>query len=68
MLQLTRKSVEPMVVRTDPMHAGARHLARHHVLTKAESSGREMLRQFDTSRRNQSSSTAGSSSGRGSNA
>jgi SRSO17 transposase len=44
MLPLSRKSVEPMAARVDPMHASARHQALHHFVAKAEWSDREMLR------------------------
>jgi len=44
MLPLSRKSVEPMAARVDPMHASARHQALHHFVAKAEWSHREMLR------------------------
>ena len=44
MLPLTRKSVEPMAARVDPMHASARHQSLHHFVAKAEWSDREMLR------------------------
>ena len=44
MLPGSRKSVEPMAARFDPMHASARHQALHHFVTKAEWSDQEMLR------------------------
>jgi SRSO17 transposase len=44
MLPLSRKSVEPMAARVDPMHASARHQALHHFVAKAEWSDQEMLR------------------------
>ena len=44
MLPLSRKSVEPMAARVDPMHASARHQALHHFVAKAEWSDSEMLR------------------------
>jgi SRSO17 transposase len=44
MLPLSRKSVEPMAARVDPMHASARHQALHHFVAKAEWSHQEMLR------------------------
>jgi SRSO17 transposase len=44
MLPLSRKSVEPMAARVDPLHASARHQALHHFVAKAEWSDREMLR------------------------
>ena len=36
MLPLSRKSVEPMAARIDPLHAGARHQALHHFVAKSE--------------------------------
>jgi|SRR5450755_694696 len=44
MLPLSRKSVEPMAARVDPMHASARHQSLHHFVAKAEWSDDEMLR------------------------
>lgn len=44
MLPLSRKSVEPMAARVDPLHASARHQALHHFVAKAEWSDAEMLR------------------------
>jgi len=44
MLPLSRKSVEPMAARVDPLHASARHQALHHFVAKAEWSDQEMLR------------------------
>ena len=44
MLPLSRKSVEPMAARVDPMHASARHQALHHFVAKAEWSDEELLR------------------------
>lgn len=44
MLPLTRKSVEPMAARVDPLHASARHQALHHFVAKAEWSDAEVLR------------------------
>ena len=44
MLPLSRKSVEPMAARVDPVHASARHQALHHFVAKAEWSDRETLR------------------------
>lgn len=43
MLPLSRKSVEPMAARVDPMHASARHQALHHFVAKAEWSHEKML-------------------------
>ena len=34
MLPLSRKSVEPMAARVDPLHASARHQALHHFVAK----------------------------------
>ncbi len=36
MLLLSRKSVEPMAARVDPLHASARHQALHHFVAKSE--------------------------------
>ena len=36
MLPLSRKSVEPMAARMDPLHASARHQALHHFVAKSE--------------------------------
>jgi SRSO17 transposase len=36
MLPLSRKSVEPMAARVDPLHASARHQAMHHFVAKSE--------------------------------
>jgi len=44
MLPLSRKSVEPMAARVDPLHASARHQSLHHFVVKAEWSDDEMLR------------------------
>ncbi len=44
MLPLSRKSVEPMAARLDPLHASARHQSLHHFVAKAEWSDDEMLR------------------------
>lgn len=44
MLPLSRKSVEPMAARVDPMHASARHQSLHHFVSKAEWSDEELLR------------------------
>jgi SRSO17 transposase len=44
MLPLSRKSVEPMAARVDPLHASARHQALHHFVAQAEWSDDEMLR------------------------
>lgn len=43
MLPLSRKSVEPMAARLDPLHASARHQALHHFVAKAEWSDTELL-------------------------
>jgi SRSO17 transposase len=44
MLPLSRKSVEPMAARVDPLHASARHQSLHHFVAKAEWSDAQMLR------------------------
>lgn len=44
MLPLSRKSVEPMAARIDPLHASARHQALHHFVAKAAWSDAELLR------------------------
>ena len=44
MLPLSRKSVEPMAARVDPLHASARHQSLHHFVAQAEWSDMEMLR------------------------
>ena len=36
MLPLSRKSVEPMAARIDPLHASARHQSLHHFVAKSE--------------------------------
>ncbi len=36
MLPLSRKSVEPMAARMDPLHASARHQSLHHFVAKSE--------------------------------
>src|ERR1039457_3747835 len=36
MLPLSRKSVEPMAARVDPLHASARHQALHHFVANSE--------------------------------
>ena len=46
MLPRSRKSVEPMAARVDPMHASARHQALHHFVAKAEWSDAQMLRRI----------------------
>ena len=43
MLPLSRKSVEPMAARLDPLHASARHQALHHFVAKAQWSDAELL-------------------------
>lgn len=35
MLPLSRKSIEPMAARVDPLHASARHQSLHHFVAKA---------------------------------
>src|SRR6266568_4043571 len=44
MLPLSRKSVEPMAARVDPLHASAKHQSLHHFVAKAQWSDKEMLR------------------------
>ena len=44
MLPLSRKSVEPMAARLDPLHASARHQALHHFVAQAQWSESELLR------------------------
>jgi len=44
MLPMSRKSVEPMAARVDPLRASARHQSLHHFVAKAEWSDDEMLR------------------------
>jgi SRSO17 transposase len=44
MRPLSRKSVEPMAARVDPMHASARHQSLHHFVAKAEWSDVQLLR------------------------
>lgn len=44
MLPLSRKSVEPMAARVDPLHASAKHQSLHHFVAKAEWSDQELLR------------------------
>jgi len=44
MLPLSRKSVEPMAARVDPLHASAKHQALHHFVAKAQWSDDELLR------------------------
>lgn len=44
MLPLSRKSVEPMAARVDPLHASARHQSLHHFVAKAQWSDHELLR------------------------
>jgi SRSO17 transposase len=43
MLPLSRKSVEPMAARMDPLHASARHQALHHFVAQARWSDAQML-------------------------
>jgi SRSO17 transposase len=45
MLPLSRKSVEPMAARVDPLHASARHQSLHHFVAKAHWSDAQVLRQ-----------------------
>jgi SRSO17 transposase len=44
MLPLSRKSVEPMAARVDPLHASARHQSLHHFVAKAQWRDQELLR------------------------
>ncbi len=44
MLPLSRKSVEPMAARVDPLHASARHQSLHHFVAKAQWSDQGLLR------------------------
>ncbi len=44
MLPLSRKSVEPMAARVDPLHASAKHQSLHHFVAKAEWSAEGLLR------------------------
>ena len=43
MLPLSRKSVEPMAARVDPLHVSARHQSLHHFVAKAQWSDQELL-------------------------
>ena len=43
MVPLSRKSVEPMAARVDPLHASARHQALHHFVAKSEWSDAAVL-------------------------
>ena len=43
MLPLSRKSVEPMAARIDPLHASARHQSLHHFVAKAQWSDAALL-------------------------
>ncbi len=43
MLPLSRKSVEPMAARVDPLHASARHQAMHHFVAKSEWSDSRLM-------------------------
>ncbi|MEO7128153.1 MAG: IS701 family transposase [Rhodoferax sp.] len=44
MLPLSRKSVEPMAARVDPLHASAKHQSLHHFVAKAPWSDQQLLR------------------------
>ena len=44
MLPLSRKSVEPMAARMDPLHASAKHQALHHFVAKSDWDDAQMLR------------------------
>lgn len=43
-LPLSRKSVEPIAARVDPLHASAKHQSLHHFVAKAQWSDQELLR------------------------
>lgn len=43
MLPLSRKSVEPMAARIDPLHASARHQTLHHFVAKSDRSAAALL-------------------------
>ena len=44
MLPLSRKSVERIAARVDPLHASAKHQSLHHFVAKAQWSDQELLR------------------------
>ena len=44
MLPLSRKSVEPIAARVDPLYASAKHQSLHHFAAKAQWSYKELLR------------------------
>ncbi len=44
MLPLSRKSVEPIAARVDPLHASAKHQSLHHFIAKASWSDQALLR------------------------
>ncbi len=44
MLPLSRKSVEPMAARIDPLHASAKHQSMHHFVAQSQWSDKQMLR------------------------
>ena len=44
MLPLSRKSIEPIAARVDPLHASAKHQSLHHFVAKAQWSDQELLR------------------------
>jgi SRSO17 transposase len=46
MLPLSRKSVEPIAARVDPLHASAKHQSLHHFVAKAQWSDKELLRRI----------------------
>jgi SRSO17 transposase len=46
MLPLSRKSVEPMAARVDPLRASAKHQALHHFVAKADWSDDELLKRI----------------------
>jgi SRSO17 transposase len=49
MLPPSRKSVEPMAARVDPLHAGAKHQAPHHFIAQAGWPDQELLRRVFSS-------------------
>jgi SRSO17 transposase len=44
MLPLSRKSIEPIAARVDPLHASAKHQSLHHFVAKAQWSDQQLLR------------------------
>ena len=43
MMPLSRKSVEPMAARVDPLHVSAKHQSLHHFVAKADWSDQQLL-------------------------